>query len=74
MADFELLAPGGHQKLVDEVVDRLDLKADIDGTYPTLTAGGITPNSVTDAMLAIPYWDWVTDENGDQRLAIVINE
>lgn len=39
MADFELLAPGGHQKLVDEVVDRLDLKADIDGYYAQLTAG-----------------------------------
>lgn len=39
MADFELLAPGGHQKLVDEVLDRLDLKADIDGYYAQLTAG-----------------------------------
>lgn len=39
MADIELLAPGGHQKLVDEVEERLDLKADIDGYYAQLTAG-----------------------------------
>lgn len=34
----------------------------------------VQDNSVTGRKLAIPYWDWVTDENGDQRLAIVINE
>lgn len=39
MADFELLAPGGHQELVDEVLDRLDTKADYDGYYAQLTAG-----------------------------------
>lgn len=34
----------------------------------------VQDNSVTGPKMAIPYWDWVTDENGDQRLAIVINE
>lgn len=28
MADFEVLAPGGHQHLVDKIEERLDLKAD----------------------------------------------
>jgi hypothetical protein len=34
----------------------------------------IAKGSVTGDKLAVPYWDWVTDEDGDQRLAIVTNE
>ena len=39
MADYEVLAPGGHENLINNVTERLDEKAYIDGYYAQLTAG-----------------------------------
>lgn len=39
MADYEVLAPGGHENLINNVTERLDEKAYIDGYYQQLTAG-----------------------------------
>jgi len=52
MADFEWLAPGGHQRLVDNVVGLLAEKPDSDALSPMLTAGaalGITGDGPTDS-------------------------
>lgn len=52
MADFEWLAPGGHQRLVDNVVGLLANKPDSDALSPLLTAGaalGITGDGPTES-------------------------
>jgi hypothetical protein len=52
MADFEWLAPGGHKRLVDNVVVLLAEKPDSDALSPLLTAGaalGITGDGPTES-------------------------
>ena len=52
MSQREFFKVGTTQALIDAIKDNLDIKADKTGTYSTLIAGGTTPDSVTDAMLA----------------------
>lgn len=49
---YEIYESGTAAALAEAQLALLDSKADKTGTYSTLTAGGTTPNSVTDAMLA----------------------